>query len=366
MSNDFIYLDHAATSYPTRYFAKDFYVPGNANSNHILGLKAYQKLKEAKNRVKKVLGVETGEVLFDGNASELIDSIFSLVQSYDKLYYYNIVTSPYEHDSIFKWGDSEAYYDNIVPEKQPPCPIIYCHMAVNNITGDVYNVEYISKRVREKVACYFFVDATALIGHWKIPENLDTFCDVFVASAHKFHGPQGSGFVWLSDRFTEFLRNIRSDWYDFISHGTPDVPTALATTEALEYAVANLPGKLLKWHDLNYRLLDELKVPVGDFSKVSCAITNFAQKNRTPAINALWIPDANGDALAQYLSTQNIYVSPGHSACASDEDYRVLEAMGFFTNQAKEVIRVSYSDETTESDIVALAREIKKFREIYT
>lgn len=69
------YLDHAATSYPIKYFAKDFPVYGNANSLHSLGIQANQALEEARNRIKEGLGVESGKVLVGGTASQLVDNL---------------------------------------------------------------------------------------------------------------------------------------------------------------------------------------------------------------------------------------------------------------------------------------------------
>ena len=70
-----VYLDHAATSYPTKYFAKVYYIPGNPNSPHALGLQANRALNEARDRIKKCLGVKSGKVLVGGTASQLTDNL---------------------------------------------------------------------------------------------------------------------------------------------------------------------------------------------------------------------------------------------------------------------------------------------------
>lgn len=70
-----VYLDHAATSYPTKYFAKDYYVPGNPNSPHALGLEANKVLDEARDRIMKCLDVRSGKVLVGGTASQLVDNL---------------------------------------------------------------------------------------------------------------------------------------------------------------------------------------------------------------------------------------------------------------------------------------------------
>lgn len=70
-----VYLDHASTSYPTKYFSKDYYVPGNSNSQHSAGLQANQTLNEARQRIMKCLGVKSGKVLAGGTASQLVDNL---------------------------------------------------------------------------------------------------------------------------------------------------------------------------------------------------------------------------------------------------------------------------------------------------
>ena len=72
--SDYVYLDWAATA-PVRYFAKDYYTPGNPNSQHSLGLQANQAINEARQRIMDCLGVKSGKVLVGGTASQLVDNL---------------------------------------------------------------------------------------------------------------------------------------------------------------------------------------------------------------------------------------------------------------------------------------------------
>ena len=67
--DNYVYLDWASTA-PVRYFAKDYYVPGNPNSQHSAGIKANQALNEARDRIKKCLNVNSGKVLFSSSLKE--------------------------------------------------------------------------------------------------------------------------------------------------------------------------------------------------------------------------------------------------------------------------------------------------------
>lgn len=69
-----VYLDYASTA-PVHYFAKDYYIHGNPNSSHALGLRANQALNEARQRIIDCLGMKSGRVLVGGTASQLVDNL---------------------------------------------------------------------------------------------------------------------------------------------------------------------------------------------------------------------------------------------------------------------------------------------------
>ena len=85
--------------------------------------------------------------------------------------------------------------------------------------------------------------------------------------------------------------------------------------------------------------------------------------NSTAAINAIRLNGINADALQQFLAIRGIYVGVGGSACSAAHDYRVLRAYGLTDGEAPEVIRVSFGDETTLSDIEALVEGVKEYKE---
>ena len=72
--NSYVYLDWAATA-PVKYFAKDYYVPGNPNSQHSTGIKANETLNKARNRIMDCLDVNNGKMLVGGTASQLVDNL---------------------------------------------------------------------------------------------------------------------------------------------------------------------------------------------------------------------------------------------------------------------------------------------------
>lgn len=354
---DIHYLDHASTSYPTKYFAKDYYTPGNPNSQHSAGIKANQALNEARQRIMKCLGVKSGKVLVGGTASQLVDNLMARI---DK----NIISvSEYEHDCLYKYGRHKFNYLNFLQvyiKKPEPKQKIICWMMTNNVTGAIFPIEQIGKMCRDAGA-YYIMDAVAAIGHYPISNNLESFCDCLITSAHKYGGPQGTGCMWVSDRFAKFLELSDDSHEEYgLIHGTPNVSAAVAMSYAMEHVVNSATSNWVEHRTLADKMLFDLQNE-GIEAHIICN----ESLPKAHSINALYLPGFNGDALVQYLSTKSIYVSPGHSACADNDDYRVLEAFSLTKEEASQTVRISFGESTTQEDIDALVQGIVEFKNLF-
>lgn len=72
---DICYLDHASST-PPRFFASDYFKYWmNPNSPYQGGFEANKVLIEAKDRIKKGLGVSSGVIIVNGTASQLFDCL---------------------------------------------------------------------------------------------------------------------------------------------------------------------------------------------------------------------------------------------------------------------------------------------------
>lgn len=356
--NNYVYLDWASTA-PVRYFAKDCYIPGNPNSNHALGLQANQALNDARKRIMDCLGVRSGKVLVGGTASQLVHYIMERIELLYTNHY--ICGSYYEHDCIEEYLQGHCDYDDMkdIEEWKEPNTVV-CWMMANNITGTIFPVEQIGKMCRNTGA-YYIMDAVAAVGHYPISDNLESFCDCLITSAHKYGGPQGMGCMWVSDRFAKFLGLSDDSHEEYgLIHGTPNVSAAVAMSLAMRHAVREAKTNNVVWGQLvNYMCTKLLE------NGILHHIQDIENTNKTYAINALYLPNINGDALTQYLSTKSIYISPGHSACADNDDYRVLEAFDLTKEQASQTVRISFGEDTTEEDIDALVKGIMEFKEMF-
>lgn len=229
--------------------------------------------------------------------------------------------------------------------------------AVQNITGEIFPVEEIGKLCHEHDA-FYICDMTAMIGHVPILANIDQWCDCVVWSGHKLGTELGIGAMWISDRLDEWLNGFKL-------HGTPNLAGALAITQAVEDACDNhkLSQNSVHYAELLDYLIDGLIEKDIDFQLVPEYEEDEPLNKFTLAINAIRLPGFNADALQQYLASKQIYVSIGGSACTEKHDYRVLNAYGLSNDEASEVIRVSFGEDSSVEDIETLVDGIKEFKE---
>lgn len=349
------YLDNAASTIP-RFFSSDYcYNWFNPNSNHKAGLQAKQDLDDARNRIKAALGLKSGKVIFCRCATEAVEWLCRYFRKQSGLKY-NVQCSMVEHDSVFY----NCYYrchpnDMCFFEEDS----LYLHQFCSHLTGQIFDIESIGKQV-QSTGAFFGTDITAGLGKYKLPNNLEDFCDALWFSGRKIRC-ETMGALWLSDRLFDYLDGRQDSKNEYsLLHGTPNVSGAIALSHAVEHAVENIEQNQVSRENLLMHLWHRV---CYDIDK-DCNIWHMLAL-KTDAINALYLPGFNADVLVQFLSSRDIYVSPCYSACSEDADYRVALALGMTKEEASQTIRVSFGAETTEQDIDVLVDAIVEFKELF-
>lgn len=356
-----IYLDSAATTFP-QYSS---YSCTWLNANTPYGAESREALFDAENSVKHSLGVSSGKVVFGGTASKMFKYLFDKIadawlEAFDDDEVpdkpYRMMSTPYEHECIA----SQPVFIHDIEElcnkeavKSHCCgetPIVFSQL-VSNITGEVFPIVEIGTVTRE-LDGFFVCDMTSAIGKYDIPERLEDFCDCVIASAHKFHGEKGQGFIWVSDRFNEWLNGI-----DYI--GTPDVTGAVGTAYALMRSVVHYNHRCPEEWDIAVRnALFEQGVKHG-------TVYLSGGVDYTSDIVCLRIYGVYADALQNFLAGKKIYIGVGHSSCEDGENrYRVLMNDGHTEEEARECIRLSFDGgvvPTTQEEIDEFAKAVKEF-----
>ena len=350
-----VYLDYSAT-YPYVKYPSSTYGPFlNPNANY--AYKEKRLLAEAENRVKKAIGAKGGKVVFGGTSSQLVENLMSVILS--SQYNYDIFCSKYEHDSFFRHRD-DSFYDKDELElllDNYTVPVVMWQ-AVQNITGEIFPQKEIGKLVRQYRG-FYICDGTAQIGHTPIEPNIDDWCDFWCCSGHKAGTELGIGCCWVSDRLDQWLNGFKL-------HGTPNLAGALALTQAVEDACN---GQWLNCNGIHYgelldHLIDGLVEEDIDFQLVPEYEENEPSDKFALAINAIRLPGIDANALQQYLASKQIYIGVGHSSCADNKDFRILQyGYGLSEKEASEVIRISFGENSNETDILALAQGVKEFKE---
>ena len=336
-----VFLDYASTC-PIVKFSSKQYDGFYCNPNAAYAYTERKVLMDCEERIKAAIGVKSGHVLYFRCATEAIEWLVRDI--------FGRAHSPYEHDACTLGVE-------IAPDKVVAGDF-YIHQWVNHITGEIFDLKTIRSQLHK--TCKLVVDATAGFGKAKLPSGLDNIADALFMSGHKIGCPELS-FMWLSDNLCEWLgaaKDIRNQWG--LHHGSLSVASVLALTDAVEWACENgdrVDGHSVRLYVQMNGMLDKARIEHHDV--IEYVIERQAY---TASINAIRLNGINADALQQFLATRGIYVGVGGSACSAAHDYRVLRAYGLTDCEASEVIRVSFGDETTASDIEALVEGIKEYR----
>ena len=342
------YLEYAATNPFTKYPCSKYGQFLNPNANY--AYKERKVLMDCDERIKAAIDAKDGHVLYFRCATDALEWLHSEGNKCMMAWAH----SPYEHDAAVFGIESKQ--DELVDTD------FYCHQLVNQLTGQIHDI----KAVYEQLSlCYYggpflICDCVAAIHHISLREsNVCQYADAVVTSGHKYGCPD-IAFMWIDDRLFNWLggnKDIRNQWG--LKHGSISVGHVLALTDAVEWACDSEQIDANEWHytNLNVRLNAELDNAGIKHEWIGDGDDQIA------AISAIRLNGLNADALQQYLATKQIYVGIGHSSCAEDADYRVLKAYGLTEQEASEVIRVSFGDETTEHDLDEFVNGIIEYKE---
>ena len=344
-----IYLDNAATTEPKFHRNGIGYNEYWLNSNTPYAKTESGVLEYAEAKIKELLHVTGGHVLYFRCATEAIEWLAN------KFCVDEVWCSPYEHDSVY--NISEVLNNKSKYNLQEYS--LYCHQLVNQITGDTWDIKRAKEKFVIKPNQFFGVDLTAAIGHTVLTNNLEEYCDALWFSGHKFYTEKGIGAMWINDRLGKYLGATKDyrNQYGLV-HGTVDVAGALMLADAMEWVDGN-------YEDSHYNSLLTVLYNLLFEAGIEAHNVCLNEKTRSHAINAIYLPNINADALQTYLASKDIYIGVAHSACADSDDYRVLEAMGYSKNKARQTIRVSFSVDTTVDDIREFVNVIKTFKEMF-
>ena len=367
-----IYADNAATTMiPDSIISKmlpylrDQY--GNASSQYSFGMQARQALEDSRRKIANGIGVDPREITFTSGASEANNWVLRDVFENFSRSSIHIITSAIEHHSVLntckaleKKGVEVTYLpvdstgkitvERIACAIKPNTRLVSIIFA-NNEIGTIQPIAEIGQFLRVK-NILFHTDAVQAIGH--IPLNLnDLMVDFLTASAHKFNGAKGVGFLYRR-KDLNISPMIFGGGQEFrLRAGTENVAGIISAGFALEENLSEIVSTTNRLKRMVASTLEGIR------SNIPNVRVNGDLENCLPGIINLGFDGISGESLMHLLDLKGICVSTG-SACASGtvQPSHVLIALGQTEQQAKSAIRISYGRFNIEKEVEEIVSAI--------
>jgi cysteine desulfurase len=336
------------------WFTEQF---GNASSIHFYGQRARAAVEHAREQVAHLLGCRPAEVVFTSGGTESDNlALTGVLKPGD-----HFITTAMEHHAVLHTAermrergvevtflpvDSAGVVnpDDVRKALQPNSCLISVMMA-NNEIGTLQPVTEIGA-IAQEADVYFHTDAVQAVG--KLPIDVAAIgCDLLSISGHKFHGPQGTGALYVR-RGTHPEPLIFGGPQEHQRRaGTENLPGIVGLGDAAERAQAfvasNGPARVAVLRD---------RLEQGILARVSAAGKHGENRPRVANTTNLWFDHLEGEALVIALDLKGLAISGG-SACTSGamDPSHVLRAMGVPPARAGASLRFSLDTNASDADV---------------
>ena len=368
-----IYADNAATTRMSAAaidtmtsFLKETW--GNPSSLYGIGQSAKEALENARADIASLIGADPKEIIFTSGGSEADNqAIRSAAAQGAKNGKRHIVSSAFEHHAVLHTLEAlknegftvtlvDVHEDGLVRPEEVEAAItedtcLVTIMYANNEIGTIQPVKEIGE-ICQKHGVLFHSDAVQAVGH--IPVNVNTdHVDMLSASAHKFHGPKGVGFLYVRKgvRLTSLIAGGAQERGK--RAGTENVPGIAAMAAALKEAVAGMEMNTARIRKNRDRLIEGL-------GGIEHSALNGDAKRRLPGNVNFCFEGIEGESLLLLLDDKGIQASSG-SACTSGslDPSHVLLAIGRVHDVAHGSLRLTINEETTEEEVEEMIGAVK-------
>jgi len=375
-----IYLDYAATT-PTHPLVLKAMLPwftdgfGNPSSIHSFGQETKEAIEEAREKVARLIGAKSDEIVFTGSGTEADNFAIKGVAYAKEHKGKHIITTAIEHHAVIepckfleKRGFKVTYLsvdkDGLVDLGEVKKAItdetiLISVMHANNEIGTIEPIQEMARIAKDREIC-FHTDAVQTVGH--LPVDVDELkVDLVSISAHKFCGPKGVGALYIrkGTKRVRFMHVCEQE------HGrrasTQNVPGIVGFGKACQLAQQEMGREKERLETLRNKLIN------GIFNRIDHVHLNGHPTQRLPNNVNISLEFVEGESILLNLDLVGIAASTG-SACSSSvlEASHVLLALGLPHESAHSSLRLSLGQETTEKDVdyvlEKLPQIVKKLR----
>ena len=369
-----VYADNAATTEMSQAALdtmitclKDVY--GNPSSLYERGQKAKEILEQAREDVAGVIGAAPREITFTSGGSEADNqAIRSAALAGKKKGKTHIISTAFEHHAVlhtlkqlekegFEVTLLDVHEDGLVRPEEVEAAIredtaLVSVMFANNEIGTIQPVREIGAVCRAH-GVIFHTDAVQAVGHIPVDVEKDNI-DMLSASAHKFHGPKGTGFLYCRKGVP--LSNLIEGGAQERGRraGTENVPAIVSMAAALKEAEADRE----KNAEILIRQRDRL---IQGLQEIPHAALNGDAKKRLPGNVNFCFEGIEGESLLLLLDDKGIEASSG-SACTSGslDPSHVLLAIGRVHDVAHGSLRLTLGEDITDEETEYIIQSVKE------
>lgn len=368
-----IYLDYAATA-PMRTCAIDAMTDamrhawGNPSSIHGEGARAKAVLEDARERIAALLGCRPAEILFTSGGTESDSTaVYSAAEAGRCVGRRHIVSTAIEHHAVLKPLERLAGSgfdvtllcpdrDGIVSADAVRDAIrgdtcLVSVMTANNETGVLEPVREIGELCLER-GIPFHTDAVQTAGHLPtVPD--ESGCSWLAASAHKFGGPRGTGFLFVR-RGAPFAPLLLGGGQERERRaGTENAAAAAGMAAAFEESVREMNAEAERLARLRDRL-------AAGLLQIPRSVLNGHPTKRLPNNVNVSFEGVEGEPLLLLLDEREIRASSG-AACSAGalEPSHVLTAMGLPPELAVGSLRLTLGPDTDETAVDACVEAVR-------
>ena len=370
----FIYADNAATTKMSAaakaamapYIEDCWY---NPSSLYGAGQRAKEALEAARAEVARCIGAGPREIIFTSGGSESDNqALLTAAELGGKAGKRHIVSDAIEHHAVLhtlakleKDGFEVTYLpvheDGIVRASEIEAAIrddtcLVTVMYANNEIGTIQPISEIGEICRRR-GVLFHTDAVQAVGHIPVDVNADK-ADMLSASAHKFHGPKGVGFLYVRRGVKPATLIEGGAQEGGRRAGTENVAGIAAMAAALKESVGGMAANAAKLTKLRDRL-------IAGLAEIPHSALNGDAKRRLPSNVSFCFEGIEGESLLLMLDDAGICASSG-SACTSGslDPSHVLLAIGRVHDVAHGSLRLTLGDDATEDEVEYMISSVKE------
>lgn len=369
-----IYADNAATTKLSPkaleamlpYFQIEY---GNPSSFYREGQQAKSAIEEARIKIARCIGADYKEITFTSGGSEADNQALLTAAAIGKRKgKMHIISTAFEHHAVlhmlkklekegFEITLLDVHENGIVTADEVEAAIredtcLVSVMFANNEIGTVQPIAAIGA-VCAAHGVLFHTDAVQAVGHMAIDVKA-MHIDMLSSSAHKFHGPKGTGFLYARKGILLQALICGGAQEKSKRAGTENVPAIVGMATALEEMCAGIDENAKKVAALRDKL-------IAGLSRIEHCALNGDATNRLPSNVNFCFEGIEGESLLLLLDDKGICASSG-SACTSGslDPSHVLMAIGRPHEVAHGSLRLTLSEENTEEDIDYIVKSVKE------